>query len=158
MAKVLVEKKGGLFNLAPLYSWFSQVCDGIYRIEVKKVRKPRSNDQNGWLWGCIYPMLLEALLDAGWEFVSVEQVHEFFKAQMTADKVVNKHTGEIIEFPGSTAMMDTATFSTYCEKLREYAREFLNIEIPDPDRFWKNEKNTQRCSVGADTTDTDTDK
>lgn len=98
MAKVLVEKKGGLFNLAPLYSWFSQVCDGIYRIEVKKVRKPRSNDQNGWLWGCIYPMLLEALLDSGWEFVSVEQVHEFFKAQMTADKVVNKHTGEIIEF------------------------------------------------------------
>lgn len=158
MAKVLVEKKGGLFNLAPLYSWFSQVCDGIYRIEVKKVRKPRSNDQNGWLWGCIYPMLLEALLDAGWEFVSVEQVHEFFKAQMTVDKVVNKHTGEIIEFPGSTAMMDTVTFSTYCEKLREYAREFLNIEIPDPDRFWKNEKNTQRCSVGADTTDTDTDK
>lgn len=158
MAKVLVEKKGGLFNLAPLYSWFSQVCDGIYRIEVKKVRKPRSNDQNGWLWGCIYPMLLEALLDAGWEFVSVEQVHEFFKAQMTADKVVNKHTGEIIEFPGSTAMMDTVTFSTYCEKLREYAREFLNIEIPDPDRFWKNEKNTQRCSVGADTIDTDTDK
>lgn len=158
MAKVLVEKKGGLFNLAPLYSWFSQVCDGIYRIEVKKVRKPRSNDQNGWLWGCIYPMLLEALLDAGWEFVNVEQVHEFFKAQMTADKVVNKHTGEIIEFPGSTAMMDTVTFSTYCEKLREYAREFLNIEIPDPDRFWKNEKNTQRCSVGADTTDTDTDK
>lgn len=158
MAKVLVEKKGGLFNLAPLYSWFSQVCDGIYRIEVKKVRKPRSNDQNGWLWGCIYPMLLEALLDAGWEFVSVEQVHEFFKAQMTADKVVNKHTGEIIEFPGSTAMMDTVTFSTYCENLREYAREFLNIEIPDPDRFWKDEKNTQRCSVGADTVDTDTDK
>lgn len=158
MAKVLVEKKGGLFNLAPLYSWFSQVCDGIYRIEVKKVRKPRSNDQNGWLWGCIYPMLLEALLDAGWEFVSVEQVHEFFKAQMTADKVVNKHTGEIIEFPGSTAMMDTVTFSTYCEKLRKYAREFLNIEIPDPDRFWKDEKNTQRCSVGADTVDTDTDK
>ena len=158
MAKVLVEKKGGLFNLAPLYSWFSQVCDGIYRIEVKKVRKPRSNDQNGWLWGCIYPMLLEALLDAGWEFVSVEQVHEFFKAQMTADKVVNKHTGEIIEFPGSTAMMDTVTFSTYCEKLREYAREFLNIEIPDPDRFWRNEKNTKRCSVGADTVDPDTDK
>lgn len=158
MAKVLVEKKGGLFNLAPLYSWFSQVCDGIYRIEVKKVRKPRSNDQNGWLWGCIYPMLLEALLDAGWEFVSVEQVHEFFKAQMTADKVVNKHTGEIIEFPGSTATMDTVTFSTYCEKLREYAREYLNIEIPDPDRFWKNEKNTKRCSVGADTVDPDTDK
>jgi len=144
MSKVLVKKINGLFDLKPLYDYLSNACDGIYRIDVRRIRKPRSNDQNGWLWGCIYPMLLEALLDAGWEFVSVEQVHEFFKAQMTADKVVNKHTGEIIEFPGSTATMDTVTFSTYCEKLREYAREFLNVEIPDPDRYWKcsNEKNT----------------
>lgn len=94
--------------------------------------------------GCIYPMLLDGLLNAGWEFTSVEQVHEFFKAQMTKDKVVNKHTGEIIEFPGSTATMDTLTFSTYCEKLREYALEYLNIEIPDPDPNWRkaDEENT----------------
>lgn len=140
---MMVNKSNGLFDLRALYDWFKTVCDGLYKIEVKRVRKPRSNDQNGWLWGCIYPMLLDALLDAGWEFVSVEQVHEFFKAQMTEDKVVNKHTGEIIEFPCSTATMDTVTFSTYCEKLREYAREYLNAEIPDPDRYWKtNEKNT----------------
>lgn len=137
MAKLMVEKRRGLFNLRPLYDWFVSQLDGLYRIEVRKVRKPRSNDQNGWLWGCIYPMLLDALIDAGWEFVSVEQVHEFFKSQMTADKVVNKHTGEVIEFPGSTATMDTVTFSTYCEKLREYALEYLNVEIPDPDKYWR---------------------
>lgn len=143
--KVLIEKKSGLFNLRPLYDLFSHSVDGIYQVIVKKVRKPRSNDQNGWLWGCIYPMLLDGLLNAGWEFTSVEQVHEFFKAQMTKDKVVNKHTGEIIEFPGSTATMDTLTFSTYCEKLREYALEYLNIEIPDPDPNWRkaDEENTQ---------------
>ena len=114
--KVLIEKKGGLFNLRPLYDLFSHSVDGIYQVIVKKVRKPRSNDQNGWLWGC-----------------------------MTKDKVVNKHTGEIIEFPGSTATMDTLTFSTYCEKLREYALEYLNIEIPDPDPNWRkaDEENTQ---------------
>ena len=131
MAKLQVEKRNGLFDLKPLYEWMRNALDGIYRIEVKKVRKPRSLDQNGWLFGCIYPILLDALLEAGWEFVSVEQVHEFFKAQMTADKVVNKHTGEIIEFPCSTATMDTVTFSTYCEKLREYAKEFLNVDIPE---------------------------
>lgn len=143
MAKVLIEKRHGIFNLKPLYEWFKSVYDGIYRVDVKKVMKPRSNDQNGWLWGCIYPMLLDALVNTGWEFVSVEQVHEFFKSQMTCDKVVNKHTGEIVQFPGSTATMDTVTFSSYTDKLREYGREFLNIEIPDPDRYWKsNEKNT----------------
>jgi hypothetical protein len=137
MKKIHIEKKRGLFDLKAVYNELMYAPDGIYNIEVKKVRKPRSMDQNGWLWGCIYPMLLEALLNEGWEFTSVEQVHEFFKSQMTADKVVNKHTGEIIEFPGSTAVMDTVTFSTYCEKLREYALEYLNLEIPDPDKNWK---------------------
>lgn len=135
-AKVIIEKANGLFNLNKLYVWFVQALDGIYLVEVKKVRKPRSNDQNGWLWGCIYPMLLDAMIDAGWEFTSVEQIHEFFKAQMTADEVVNRETGEIIKFPSSTAKMDTVTFSTYCEKLRQYADEYLNVKIPDPDKYW----------------------
>jgi hypothetical protein len=144
MSKIHIEKKRGLFDLKPVYNKLIGAPDGIYEILIKKVRKPRSMDQNGWLWGCIYPMLLDALLNEGWEFTSVEQCHEFFKSQMTADKVVNKHTGEIIEFPGSTAVMDTLTFSTYCEKLREYALEYLNLEIPDPDKNWRmdNEKNT----------------
>lgn len=152
MAKLLIEKINGLFDLKPLYGWLKQVGDGIYRLEVKKVRKPRSNDQNGWLWGCIYPMLLEALLDSGWEFTSVEQVHEFFKARITLDRVVNRETGEIIEFPTSTATMNTVQFATYCEKLREYGKEYLNVDIPDPDKYWRsNEKNTKRSSYGADT-------
>ncbi|MBD5256194.1 MAG: hypothetical protein HDS50_00990 [Bacteroides sp.] len=137
MARVMVEKVNGLFNLHPLYEWFSQVCDGLYNIEVKKIRKPRTNDQNGWLWGCIYPMLLDALVEAGWEFTTVEQVHEFFKSIIVKECVVNRHTGEIVEFPSSTATMNTVQFSTYCEKLRDYGREFLGIEIPDPDRYWR---------------------
>ncbi len=146
MSKVIIKKEDGLFSLSKLYVWFVQALDGIYLVDVKKVRKPRSNDQNGWLWGCIYPMLLDGMIDAGWEFTNVEQLHEFFKAQMTADQVVNKETGEIIKFPSSTSTMSTVEFSTYCEKLREYAREYLNVEIPDPDKYWmlrENEDHSQ---------------
>lgn len=135
--KILIEKISGLFNLKPLYDLLRTSPDGKYQISVKRVRKPRTNDQNAWLWACIYPMLLDSLIDAGWEFTDVEQIHEFFKTQFTVDKVINKHTGEIIEFPSSTTQMDTVIFSTYCEKLREYGREYLNIEIPDPDKFWR---------------------
>ena len=124
-SKVTIEKENGLFNLNKLYVWFVQAEDGIYLVEVKKVRKPRSNDQNAWLWGCIYPLLLDAMIDAGWEFTNTEQLHEFFKAQMTADEVVNRETGEIVKFPSSTSRMSTVEFSAYCEKLREYAREYL---------------------------------
>ncbi|HBG40220.1 MAG TPA: hypothetical protein DDW85_02250 [Porphyromonadaceae bacterium] len=137
MAKVLIDKVRGLFDLKPIYEYLETRKDGKYLLDIKLVRRPRTLDQNGWLWGCVYPLLLDALIDAGWEFTSVEQVHEFFKSQMTIDKVINKHTGEIIEFPASTATMDTVTFSSYIENLREYAKEFLNIEIPDPDPNWR---------------------
>ncbi len=158
MAKVLVDKIKGLFNLKPLYDYLRAHKDGKYMVEIKLVRNPRSLDQNGWLFGCIYPMLLEALNDAGWEFTDTDQVHEFFKAQMVHDKVINKHTGEIIEFPGSTATMDTVTFSTYCEKLRDYASEYLNMAIPDPDPNWRaNETLIKPNGIGTDKADTNTD-
>lgn len=137
MAQTVINKADGKYSLKALQEWFDNALDGSYRVEVRKVRKGRTLDQNGWLWGCIYPLLLDALLEAGWEFTCTEQVHEFFKNRFTSDNVVNKDTGEIVQFPRSTANMDTVTFSTYCELLRGYAREFLGVEIPDPDPNWK---------------------
>ena len=54
--------------------------------------------------------------------------------------------------------MDTVTFSTYCEKLRDYAREYLNTAIPDPDPNWRaNETLTKPNGIGTDKADTNTD-
>ena len=147
-ARLLVEKRGGLFNLRPLYDWLRGAPDGLYRLDVARVRRRRTLDQNGWLWGCIYPMLLDALIEQGWEFTSCEEVHEYFKSLMTSKSVVNRHTAEVVTFPGSTAAMDTVTFGSYCERLREYGSEYLGIDIPDPDRYWKDhEKNTEHSGV-----------
>ena len=67
----------------------------------------------------------------------MNQVHEFFKQLMAKQTVLNKQTGEIVEIPWSTAEMDTVQFSTYCEALRDYAREYLGVEIPDPNKMWR---------------------
>ena len=54
--------------------------------------------------------------------------------------------------------MDTVTFSTYCEKLRDYAKEYLNILIPDPDPNWRANKTlTKPNGIGAYKTGTSTD-
>lgn len=137
MEQMVLHKQNGMYDLRPLVNFFANVPDGVYRIEVKKVRKNRSLDQNGWLWGCIYPLLLNALNAAGWEILTVNQVHEFFKQLMAKQTVLNKQTGEIVEIPWSTAEMDTVQFSTYCEALRDYAREYLGVEIPDPNKMWR---------------------
>lgn len=137
---ILVEKRNGLFDLRHVYALLRNCKDGIYRLEIKRVRRNRTADQNGWLWGCVYPLLLQGLLDAGWEFKSIEQVHEFFKDMFTKDRAINRHTGEVIEFPSSTALMDTVTFSTYTDRIRDYALEYLGVDIPDPDKNRKEKK------------------
>ena len=135
--RFLIDKIDGYFNLRTIEEFFRNASNGCYMLNVTKQRKGRTLNQNGWLWGCVYPILLDGLLDAGWEFTSVEQVHEFFKKQMAQDKVVNYSTGEIVEIPRSTATMDTQQFSMYVDALRDYAEEFLNVTIPEPDKNWR---------------------
>lgn len=138
--RFLIDKIDGYFNLRTITEFFRTASNGCYMINITKQRKGRTLNQNDWLWGCVYPILLDGLLDAGWEFTSVEQVHEFFKKQMAQDKVVNHTTGEIVEIPMSTAIMDTQQFAMYIDALRAYAEDFLNVTISEPDKNWRTVK------------------
>ena len=135
--RFLIDKIDGYFNLRTISEFFRTASNGSYMLTITKQRRGRTLNQNDWLWGCVYPILLDGLLDAGWEFTSVEQVHEFFKKQMAQDKVVNYSTGEIVEIPRSTATMDTQQFSMYVDALRAYVEEFLNVTIPEPNKNWR---------------------
>ena len=63
--KIQVIKKGGRFDLRTVYEAFRGFADGVYMLTAKRIRKIRSNDQNSYLWGCVYPLMLDALIDAG---------------------------------------------------------------------------------------------
>lgn len=103
----------------------------LFTLELKRKPKRRTNDQNSYLWGVVYPHLLMGLLEAGWEFTDTEQVHEFFKQVMSENKVVNRNTGEVLSLPNSTAAMSSSEFSVYVDKLKEYGSEYLGITIPE---------------------------
>lgn len=135
--RFLIDKTDGHFDLHTLTDFFRTASDGCYMANVTRQRNGRTLNQNSWLWGCVYPILLDGLLEAGWEFTSVEQVHEFFKSQLAQDMVVNHMTGEIVEIPKSTATMDRQQFTVYVDALRSYADEFLSVTIPDPDGNWR---------------------
>lgn len=131
-------KAGGLFDLKLIYAFFRAARDGQYSVKIERVRRAKSNDQLGYLWGCVYPLVLDGLLDAGWDdFTDVEQVHEYCKATFAKQQIVNYQTGEVIEFPHSTALMNTMQMLTYTDAIRKWAREYLSTEIPDPDPAWK---------------------
>lgn len=128
---IIIEKKENCTDYDALLTDMAKRPPGKYQLTLKKVRDPRTRRQNAWLWGTIYPMLLEGLNDIGYELTDTKQVHRFCK-DVFSDKYINKHTGEIIQIPDSTKEMDTVVFSTYIQVIREWASEFLYLEIPDP--------------------------
>lgn len=130
-----ISKEGGeLTNTQALAVCIRSLPDGTYKFAISKERKTRTSQQNKYLWGVAYPILLVVLRDqGGWELTDVDQVHELCKHMFASEKVFNKHTGEAFELPTSTAAMNTVEFSTYVDKLRDLAMEMFNTEIPLPD-------------------------
>src|SRR5687767_4803370 len=93
------------------------------RIEltVEKLKHPRTNSQNAYLWGVCYKLI------ADYTGAEDEEIHAALKFQFSAKRFV----GNLVA-PKSTAKLDTIAFSEYVEKVRRWAAEELNINIPDP--------------------------
>jgi len=119
-------------SLDLFFERFFQLPNGDYIFTVTPNRKTRSNQQNAYLWGVVYPAVLLGLKDAGWEITHEEQVHEYCKQAFAAREVINKDTGEVLSLPSSTARMQTAEFNVYVDKIKAFALEYLNITIPEP--------------------------
>lgn len=135
------------YLIAPLTRFLDRTAPGEYTIIVRRDRKRRSSEQNAYLWGVVYPCLLIALQNAGWEFTDAAQVHDFFKQTVAGESFVNRATGEAVTLPRSTAHMDTAEFAAYVEKLRDYALRFLDTDIPEPSLTSKNSKNSKNSAL-----------
>jgi hypothetical protein len=117
---------------------FRGECDklspGRYRITVEKMRKKKSNPQLAWLYGQVYPHVLQGLIDAGWtEITNLDQVDAKCKEMVARSEIINKHTGEIMSVPALKRDMTTVEFSTFVDEIRDWARDYLNVEIPDPE-------------------------
>jgi len=105
---------------------------GRYRIIVEKYRKKKSNPQLGYLYACIYPFVLKGLNDLGWEFTSLDQVDVECKRRFASQKILNRHTGEIMEIPALKRDMTTVEMMTYVDAIRNWASEYLSVYIPEP--------------------------
>jgi hypothetical protein len=105
---------------------------GRYRIIVEKYRKKKSNPQLGYLYACIYPFVLKGLNDLGWEFTSLDQVDVECKRRFASQKILNRHTGEILDIPGLKRDMTTVEMMTYVDAIRDWASEYLSVYIPEP--------------------------
>lgn len=116
-------KSGRLSKVIPIQ-------DGSYLVTIKK-KNNRSLPQNAYYHGCIIPEFKRGLYELGYDFSS-QDVHEFLKDRFLKKQIANEQTGEFLEVPGSTAGLSTIEFNEFISKCQQFAAEYLNIVIPDP--------------------------
>ena len=91
-------------------------------VSVEKFRRKRTNDQNRYYW-----FILDLISkETGQDPLSL---HEAFKFRFSG-----KITLKGLVIPQSTKTRDTVEFTAYIESIRMWAREFLNMNIPDPNQ------------------------
>jgi hypothetical protein len=106
---------------------------GRYRLTIERYRSNKSNSQLGYLFAGVYPLVLKALNDAGWEFTSIDEVDEYCKSMFSSKEIINRHSGEIMDIPGLKREMTTTEMMTYVDAIRDWASEYLNVIIPEPE-------------------------
>ena len=115
---------------------FIQALENIGELEctltLEKRTKKRSNSQNSYLWGVVYPLSRDCFKDIGY-FLSLDEVHEFFKDKFLKDVVVHPDTGEML---GNTVKkssnLNTIEFNEYFENIIRFIAETFGVEIPYP--------------------------
>jgi hypothetical protein len=112
-------------------------CDrltrGEYRLIIERYKRKASPEQFRYLYGLVYPLSQIALNDAGYEFVNIDQIDQFWKAMFANKEVLNRETGEILKIPLSKSEFMTIDELTYCDAIRNYCSEYLMTSIPDSD-------------------------
>lgn len=101
-------------------------------ITIKRKRKTRSNSQNAYYWSCLIPLMVDAVKTEWGEIWSNEKAHEFFKNRFLFHEKVNENTGEIAQTPKSTTENTTVEMEDYHSQIREFLKEWFNVDAPLP--------------------------
>lgn len=115
---------------AMLIGWIKSL-DGNYSIDIKKVRKHRSNEQNGFYFGAVIPWVRRGIEEAWGEKLDAWSVHCFLRDKFLSKPVMDKSTGELKGmYPGSTAELDVSEFSYFIEEIFKFSGEYLGLTDP----------------------------
>lgn len=131
----LMKRSGQLDgNAVRVLNALTALEDGFYEVSILRHKGVRSSEQNRYLWGVVYPLVLEGMQRMGWELVSVEETHELMKRWYLGRQVLNRHSGEVVTLTAqSTKDLSRGEFATYVDELRRFASEELEVYIPSPE-------------------------
>jgi hypothetical protein len=115
--------------------------EGKWRLELVRYRPRRSDRQNAAYWPLVVEPFADYLTSEWGEYTSPETAHEILKQNLLRRRMVNKATGETLEYVGSTTELDTAEFSDYFERCAEFLAQNCGITVQNPDPAWRSRAN-----------------
>jgi hypothetical protein len=83
----------------------------------------RSNSQNAYYWGTVIPLMQQEMKSLGNSF-SKQYVHRLMKKKFLSIDIEDEEE--------STTKLSTQEFTEYLSHIKQWAAEFLSLNIPDP--------------------------
>lgn len=105
---------------------------GAWEVTVKRFQKKRSQSQNAYLWGAVYPTILKGGGEqlAGW---TADDLHDYYLGVHFGTEVLHLN-GRDYERPlRRSSKLSTVEFMDYVATVQREAAQ-LGIFIEDPDR------------------------
>lgn len=99
--------------------------------EIVRIFGRRSNAQNRYVWGVMYPAIAERLTELNGIEVTVEQVHIIMSEKFNSLRL-KVSTGDEIVVIESTSDMTTVEFNERCKNIQQWAAVNLELSVPDP--------------------------
>ncbi|SIS72780.1 MULTISPECIES: hypothetical protein [Chryseobacterium] len=104
----------------------------------KRKYKKRSNGQNSFYWKVWIPILQRGVLDTWGEIMSAEDVHDLIKMNCNYEEKINEDTGLFVRVPQSSTKLNTYEWEfEFKQKIRQFAKDFFNIVLPEPNEQLK---------------------
>lgn len=101
-----------------------------WQVTVEPFKKPRTNQQNAYLWGVVYPTILEAGGEAlkGWQ---ADDLHEYFLGEIYGWETLEGMGRKRMKPVKRSSRMTRSEFMEYLEQISQRCAN-LGIVIPEP--------------------------
>ena len=101
-------------------------------IIIKRLRSTRSSQQNRFYWGVVVVVMRQAFKDIGY-LLNTEETHTILKDKFMPYTDICTPDGEMISKKyKSTTELTKTEFGEYIDKISQFAAEYLNVNIPQP--------------------------
>lgn len=101
-----------------------------WQVTVEPFKKPRTNQQNAYLWGVVYPTILEAGGEAlrGWQ---ADDLHEYFLGEIYGWETLEGMGRKRMKPVKRSSRMSRSDFMNFLEEISQRCAN-LGIVIPEP--------------------------